>query len=82
VKGFGPTLKDFRTAQAVNKGHGREERHRLTASAELQECLENIGVAPDIEVEQDPALVRQGRDPQLEKAVETVLEELQMNPPL
>jgi len=28
---------------------------------------ENVGVAPDIEVEQDPALVRQGRDPQLEK---------------
>ena len=43
--------------------------------------VENIGVAPDIEVEQDPALVRQGRDPQLEKAVETVLEELKKNPP-
>ena len=38
-------------------------------------------MAPDIEVEQDPALVRQGRDPQLEKAVEVVLEELQKNPP-
>jgi tricorn protease len=33
------------------------------------------------EVEQDPALVRKGRDPQLEKAVETVLEELKKNPP-
>ncbi len=31
--------------------------------------VENIGVPPDIEVEQDPALVRKGRDPQLEKAV-------------
>ena len=29
--------------------------------------VENIGVGPDIEVEQDPALVRQGRDPQLER---------------
>lgn len=29
--------------------------------------VENRGIAPDIEVEMDPALVRQGRDPQLEK---------------
>jgi tricorn protease len=43
--------------------------------------VENIGVPPDIEVEQDPALVRKGRDPQLEKAVEVVLEELKKTPP-
>ncbi len=43
--------------------------------------VENIGVAPDIEVELDPAEVRKGRDPQLEKAVEVVLEELKKNPP-
>ena len=43
--------------------------------------VENIGVGPDIEVEQDPALVRQGRDPQLERAVEVVMEELKQNPP-
>jgi tricorn protease len=43
--------------------------------------VENVGVPPDIEVEQDPALVRKGRDPQLEKAVEVVLEELKKNPP-
>ena len=30
--------------------------------------------------EHDPELVRQGRDPQLEKAVEVVLEELKKNP--
>ncbi|HTA70710.1 MAG TPA: PDZ domain-containing protein [Bryobacteraceae bacterium] len=44
--------------------------------------VENIGVAPDIEVVQDPALVRTGHDPQLEKAVEVVMEELKKNPPL
>jgi len=43
--------------------------------------VENAGVAPDIEVEQDPALVRLGRDPQLEKAIATVLDELKKNPP-
>jgi len=43
--------------------------------------VENIGVAPDVEIQQDPALVRKGRDPQLEKAVEVVMEELKKNPP-
>ena len=42
--------------------------------------VENHGIAPDIEVEQDPAAVRQGHDPQLEKAVEVVMEELRNNP--
>jgi len=43
--------------------------------------VENRGVPPDIEVELDPAAWRQGRDPQLEKAVEVVLEALKKNPP-
>jgi tricorn protease len=43
--------------------------------------VENIGVPPDIEVEQDPALVRQGHDPQLERAVEIILEGLKTSPP-
>lgn len=43
--------------------------------------IENVGVPPDIEVELDPKAWRQGRDPQLEKAVEVVLEELARNPP-
>jgi tricorn protease len=41
---------------------------------------ENVGIAPDIEVEHDPELVRQGKDPQLEKAIEVVLAELEKNP--
>jgi tricorn protease len=43
--------------------------------------VENRGVAPDIEVELDPAQVRQGHDPQLEKAVQVIMEELAKNPP-
>jgi tricorn protease len=43
--------------------------------------VENNGVAPDIEVEHDPKAVRAGQDPQLEKAVALVLEELKKNPP-
>ncbi len=43
--------------------------------------VENHGVAPDIEVELDPELVRKGHDPQLEKAVEVVLREIAKNPP-
>jgi len=43
--------------------------------------VENHGVAPDVEVEMDPQLWRAGRDPQLEKAVEVVMEALKRNPP-
>jgi tricorn protease len=42
--------------------------------------VENIGIAPDVEVDQDPELMRQGKDPQLEKAVELVKAELSRNP--
>jgi tricorn protease len=41
---------------------------------------ENVGVDPDVEVENDPDQVRQGRDPQLEKAVEIVMAELAKRP--
>jgi len=43
--------------------------------------VENVGVPPDIEVEQLPAEVDSGRDPQLEKAIAIVMEELKANPP-
>ena len=43
--------------------------------------VENVGTPADIEVELDPAAWRQGRDLQLEKTVEYLLEELRKNPP-
>jgi tricorn protease len=43
--------------------------------------VENVGVPPDIEVEQTPADVINGRDPQLERAIQWVMEELRKNPP-
>src|SRR5882724_3254555 len=42
--------------------------------------VENHGIAPDIEVENDPASVAAGHDPQLEKAVQVTLEALKKNP--
>jgi len=42
--------------------------------------VENVGVAPDIEVEYTPAEVIKGRDPQLERAVEEALKLLEQNP--
>jgi tricorn protease len=41
---------------------------------------ENVGIEPDVEVEHDPEAVRQGKDPQLEKAVEIVVAELKKRP--
>jgi tricorn protease len=41
---------------------------------------ENVGIEPDVEIENDPEAVRQGKDPQLEKAVEIVMAELAKTP--
>jgi tricorn protease len=43
--------------------------------------IENVGVPPDIEVEQWPAEVIAGKDPQLDKAIEVILKELEKSPP-
>jgi tricorn protease len=42
--------------------------------------VENRGIAPDIEVENDPISVAAGHDAQLEKAVQVTLEALKKNP--
>jgi len=42
--------------------------------------VENHGIAPDYDADLDPAAVRQGHDPQLEKAVEVVLQLLKEHP--
>ncbi len=42
--------------------------------------VENEGVPPDVEVEMTPADVAAGRDPQLERAIRIILDELAKNP--
>jgi tricorn protease len=43
--------------------------------------IEGHGVDPDIEVENDPASLIQGKDPQLERGVAELMKKLQANPP-
>jgi tricorn protease len=43
--------------------------------------IENVGTPPDIEVEQWPAQVIKGQDPQLEKAIQIIMEQLKETPP-
>ena len=43
--------------------------------------VENVGVPPDIEVEQDPAAVASGKDPQLDRAIAVILAELAQSQP-
>lgn len=70
VLGF-PEFIDGGSVTAPNVAYFNEDGFRI----------ENEGVAPDIEVEQWPKEVMQGKDPQLEKAIEVILEELKENPP-
>jgi tricorn protease len=69
ILGF-PTLMDGGRVTAPNLGIWTEDGF----------VVENVGVPPDIEVEQWPADVAAGRDPQLEKAIEVVLQQLEANP--
>ena len=46
-----------------------------------QWAVENHGVDPDIEVENTPSAMVSGHDPQLERAIQYSLEELEKNPP-
>jgi len=70
ILGF-PNLIDGGFITAPNVAFWDEEGFRI----------ENEGVAPDIEVEQTPAEVAAGKDPQLEKAIQVILDELKANPP-
>lgn len=60
---------------------GRVTAPNLAIWTEDGWVVENEGVPPDVEVEQTPAEVIAGHDPQLEKAIQIVMEELQKNPP-
>jgi predicted transposase YbfD/YdcC len=51
VKGFSAGVKDFRTAQTVEKNRGRLERRTLTVSAELKEHLDWPGAEQVFQVE-------------------------------
>ena len=51
-----------------------------SANADGRWVIEGHGVDPDIVVENDPKSVLEGRDPQLEKAVEVLLEKIESDP--
>lgn len=70
ILGF-PVLMDGGSITAPNLAIWTEEGY----------VVENVGVPPDIEVEQWPAEVIAGHDPQLERAIAEVLRMLEESPP-
>src|SRR5437870_4033161 len=44
-----------------------------------QWIAENVGINPDIEVEHEPTVLRPGHDPQLERALQEIMAELQQH---
>jgi tricorn protease len=43
--------------------------------------IEGTGTIPDIEIDFDPASMIKGEDPQLDRGIKHVMDELQANPP-
>jgi tricorn protease len=70
ILGF-PTLLDGGSITAPNLAIWTEDGY----------AIENVGVAPDIEVEQWPEDVNAGRDPQLDRAIEEIMKQLPAVPP-
>ena len=70
ILGF-PTLMDGGSITAPNLAFYTDDGWRV----------ENEGVPPDVEVEQWPAEVAAGKDPQLDKAIEVALERLRLEAP-
>ncbi len=50
------------------------------SSLDSKWLIENRGVAPDIEVDNPPDMVVKGQDPQLEKAVQMLMEQIKASP--
>ncbi len=71
ILGF-PSLMDGGSVTAPNLAIWTEDGFRV----------ENEGVAPDVVVEQWPADVAAGRDPQLDRAIDIALEALAKQPPV
>ncbi len=64
------TIDNGTVEQSNNAFYGREGKW----------LIENHGADPDYLIDNDPASVVAGRDPQLEKAIEVILEKIKKNP--
>jgi len=71
-RAFAPQLMDGGFVSAPSSGVWNPDKGEWE--------VENRGIQPDVEVELDPEAVRAGRDPQLERAVEVVMQQLDRNP--
>jgi tricorn protease len=71
-RAFAPELMDGGFVSAPSSGVWNPDKGEWE--------VENRGIQPDIEVELDPEAVRAGHDPQLERAVEVVMQELDKKP--
>jgi tricorn protease len=75
--GIGPY---YFTPQLIDGGQVRLPNRAAYDPSGTTWGIENVGVAPDYDVEITPADVIAGRDPQLEKAVEVAFAQLSKNP--
>ncbi len=62
VKGFSRGPRDFRTDQTVEKAHGRQERRRLTVSAELKRYLDWPGAEQVFKLERYSKRTQDGHE--------------------
>ncbi|MBN1164934.1 MAG: PD40 domain-containing protein [Candidatus Krumholzibacteriota bacterium] len=87
--GLGPLIgkRTWGGLVGINRGISLMDGGRVTMPAfgyyslEGDWVIENEGVRPDIDIDNRPDLVVKGQDPQLEKAIEYLLEKIKEDPP-
>lgn len=78
-RSWGGVVGIRRTLPLVDGGYlNRPEFANFSEDGEW--VLEGVGMTPDLEVDNDPALEFEGKDQQLEKAIEVIKEEMKKKP--
>ena len=79
VPSWGGLVGILNTQKTIDNG-SVEQSNNAFFGAEGKWLIENHGAEPDVLVDNDPASVMAGKDPQLEKAVEVLLNQVKEHP--
>ena len=79
VPSWGGLVGILNTQVTIDNG-SVEQSNNAFYGKEGKWLVENHGVDPTIFIDNDPASVMAGKDPQLDKAIETILESIKKNP--
>ncbi len=79
VPSWGGLVGILNTQTTIDNGHVDQSNNAFYGESGKW-LVENHGVDPDVLIDNDPASVVAGKDPQLDKAIEVILEKIKEHP--